>query len=33
MDAPRIASILAELEEALGQSDLSPLFDQIRRSD
>lgn len=32
MDASRIASILAQLEEALGQSDLSPVFEKIRRS-
>ena len=32
MDASRIASVLAQLEEALGQSDLSPLFEEIRRS-
>lgn len=31
MDRSRVASILAELEEALGQSDLLPLFDQVRR--
>jgi hypothetical protein len=32
LDASRIASILAQLEEALGQSDLSPLFEQVRRA-
>ena len=32
MDASRIASVLAQLEEALGQSDLSPVFEEIRRS-
>lgn len=30
MDASRIRSVLMELEEALGQSDLTPAFDQIR---
>jgi len=31
MDAARIASILGQLEEALGQSDLLPAFEAIRR--
>jgi len=31
MDAARIASILGQLEEALGQSDLVPAFDALRR--
>jgi len=31
MDAARIASILRLLEEALGQSDLTPAFDAIRQ--
>jgi uncharacterized nucleotidyltransferase DUF6036 len=33
MDAPRIASVLRLLEEALGQSDLTPAFEAIRRRD
>lgn len=33
MDAARIASILKLLEEALGQSDLTPAFEAIRRRD
>lgn len=32
MNASRIRSVLAELEEALGQGDLTPLFDEVRRS-
>jgi len=33
MDVARISSILRLLEEALGQSDLTPAFDAIRRRD
>jgi hypothetical protein len=33
MDERRIASVLKLLEEALGQSDLTPAFDAIRRRD
>jgi hypothetical protein len=33
LDAARIESILKLLEEALGQSDLTPAFDAIRRRD
>jgi hypothetical protein len=31
MDATRIRTILAQPEEALGQSDLVPAFEQIAR--
>jgi len=33
MDAARIASVLGLLEQALGQSDLVPAFEAIRRRD
>ena len=33
MDAARIVSVLRLLEEALGQSDLTPAFEAIRRRD
>jgi hypothetical protein len=33
MDAARIVSVLKLLEEALGQSDLTPAFDAVRRED
>ena len=33
MDAARIVSVLRLLEEALGQSDLAPAFEAIRRRD
>jgi hypothetical protein len=31
MDAGRVASILAQLEEVLGRSDRSPVFERLRR--
>jgi hypothetical protein len=33
MDAARIVSVLRLLEEALGQSDLTPAFEAIQRRD
>jgi hypothetical protein len=31
MDAGRVASLLAQLEEVLGQSNLSPVFERLRQ--